>query len=60
MTSIIGPMDPSYHYSQLVDIEVDQVGHNRQEIEYIIVMDIDFVYIYSPILNYLWDLLYYA
>ena len=24
------------------------------------VMDRDFVYIYSPIFNYLWDLLYYA
>ena len=24
----------SYHYSQLVDIEVDQVSHNRLEIEY--------------------------
>ena len=26
----------SYHYSQLVDVEVDQVSHNRLDIEYII------------------------
>ena len=30
----------SYHYSQLVDIEVDQVSHNRLEIEYIIFIQI--------------------
>ena len=28
----------SYHYSQRVDIEVDQVSHNRLEIEYIVVL----------------------